>query len=187
MACPKLSDTEVVATFYDEAKQIVPALIKSYSRQRKQLEKVIGKELTDISTASDVEFFHYYWTLWLMLTKGKELEDVDKHLARLYRLRNILEGKPKPKGALPDGAIEAARAYPIEDIVSTEFRRSGNNLLGLCPFTEERTPSFYIYRDRNYGCCFGACGFRGDSIEFYMQLHEVDFKTAVSALSGGMI
>ena len=182
-----LTEAEEVTLFHDELVTILPRLIQSYSKQRKQLEKVIARELTDISTASNDEVYRYYWTLWLMLTKGQELEEIDKHLARLHRFKNIHEGKPKPKGALPDGAIEAARAYPIEDIVKVEFRRSGNNLLGLCIFSDERTPSFYIYRDRNYACCFGACGFRGDSIELYMKLHGLDFKNAVLDLSGGRV
>lgn len=123
-----------------------------------------------------------------MLTTGTELEEVNKKLSRLYRLQNIIDGKPAPKGALADGAIEAARDFPCQDIVEAQCKRSGKNLSCKCPFTpDERTPSFYIYTETNYAVCFGQCGFKGDSIKLYMQLHGVDFKSAVLALSGGRL
>lgn len=179
----KLSDAELLAIF-PEAKQITKSLIKELRGKQQRLEKEIGDELTEIYAASDDEIYHYYWTLWLMLTLGAELEEVNKKLSRLYRLRNIIDGKPAPKGALPDGAIEAARDFPIQDMVDMQFKRSGQNFVCLCPLHEERTPSCYVYTKQNFAVCYG-CNFKGDSIKLYMQLHGVDFKNAVMALSGG--
>ncbi len=178
----KLSGVELIAVF-PEAKHIVPALIKELYAKRKALVLYIGKRLAEIKAASIDEVFRYFWRLWLMLNEGEELQELDNKLARLYRLQNIIDGKPTPKGALPEGAIEAAHDYPIQDLFDTNFRRSGNNLVGLCPFHDERTPSFYIFVKQNRAHCFG-CNKSLDVIDAYMELNECSFKAAVTALAG---
>lgn len=62
------------------------------------------------------------------------------------------------------------------------LKEKGNTLVGLCPFHEERTPSFTIYKESNSYFCFG-CGAGGTVIDFYMQLHDVDFKTAIKEMN----
>lgn len=53
----------------------------------------------------------------------------------------------------------------IEDIVSTyvSLRKRGNTSVGLCPFHNEKTPSFTVYNDTQSFYCFG-CGAGGDAI-----------------------
>ncbi len=51
-----------------------------------------------------------------------------------------------------------------------QLRKRGNDLVGLCPFHGEKTPSFHVHPDRGFFKCFG-CGQSGDAIKF-MQLHE---------------
>lgn len=46
-----------------------------------------------------------------------------------------------------------------------ELRRAGKNLVTLCPFHQERTPSFTVSREKNIFYCFG-CGAGGDTIKF---------------------
>jgi hypothetical protein len=181
----KLTDTELLATF-PQAKQIVPALINGLTSKRKVLVTSIGDELALINAQSEDEVFIYFWTLWLMLNEGEELQAVDVKLARLYRLQNVIDGKPLPKGKLSDEAIDTARNYPIQDLFDIEFRRSGNRLVGLCPFHTEKSPSFYVFLKQNNAHCFG-CQKSTDSIGAYMELHDCDFKTAVTALAGGTL
>ena len=65
------------------------------------------------------------------------------------------------------------------------LRRRGNLYVGLCPFHNEKTPSFYVYPNRRYHC-FG-CGANGDCISFVRAIDGVDFKEAATRLGAGTI
>ncbi|MCB1119599.1 MAG: DNA primase [Chlamydiia bacterium] len=63
-----------------------------------------------------------------------------------------------------------------------EMRRSGAVYKGLCPFHDEKTPSFNVQRgDRHYHC-FG-CGAHGDAIQFLMHFQKLSFVDAVEHLA----
>ena len=175
---PKLTDTELLAIF-PEAIQIILALIKELTIQRKLLIKYIAKALQDINTESEDEIYRYFWRRWLSLNEGAELQEVERKLARLRRLQNIIDGKPAPKGMLPDDMIEAARAVPITDIIGEPVRRN----LCLCPMHEDHSPSMRVYTEQNRAWCY-VCDNGGDSIQLYMLITGSDFKTAVKELAG---
>lgn len=65
---------------------------------------------------------------------------------------------------------------------TTELRQSGERFIGLCPFHDERTPSFHVVPDRGFFHCFG-CGIHGDAFEFIMQSESVGFREAVNRLA----
>ena len=175
---PKLTDTELLAIF-PEAIQIILALIKELTIQRKLLIKYIAKALQDINTESEDEIYRYFWRRWLSLNEGAELQEVERKLARLRRLQNIIDGKPAPKGMLPDDMIEAARAVPITDIIGEPVRRN----LCLCPMHEDHSPSMRVYTEQNRAWCY-VCDNGGDSIQLYLLITGSDFKTAVKELAG---
>lgn len=77
--------------------------------------------------------------------------------------------------------IETAR---IEDVVGdfVSLRRRGQNLLGLCPFHNEKTPSFNVNPARNIFKCFG-CGQAGDPVKFLMELEQLAFPDAIKWLA----
>ena len=83
-------------------------------------------------------------------------------------------------GKITDVDIERAREYPIESLYDGELRRSARKQTGLCPFHDERTPSFYIHEDNRWSC-FG-CNSHGDAIDYYMRLHGVDFISAIKSM-----
>ena len=60
-------------------------------------------------------------------------------------------------------------------------RPAGRNMLALCPFHTESTPSFTIYED-DHAHCFG-CGWHGDVITFVMELDRLRFREAVEKLA----
>ena len=62
------------------------------------------------------------------------------------------------------------------------LRKRGNDLVGLCPFHAEKTPSFHVHPDRGFFKCFG-CGAGGDVITFVQKLENVAFGEAVRALA----
>jgi DNA primase len=64
----------------------------------------------------------------------------------------------------------------------TKLRKAGRSWKGLCPFHNERTPSFTVDRDKGLYHCFG-CGVGGDVIHFVRQIDRLDFPEAVEALA----
>jgi hypothetical protein len=73
-------------------------------------------------------------------------------------------------------------AAPLPDIVREylPLRKQGKDLVGMCPFHKEYTPSFTVHRD--YFKCFG-CGQSGDIFTFIQHMQRVDFPTAVRQLA----
>jgi len=61
------------------------------------------------------------------------------------------------------------------------LRKSGNRYKALCPFHNEKTPSFYASENGMFHC-FG-CGVGGDVIKFVMQMEKLDFKECIQLLS----
>ncbi len=72
----------------------------------------------------------------------------------------------------------------ISDIASSymQLKRRGRNLVGLCPFHGEKTPSFNIYSENGSFYCFG-CGVGGDVITFIMKIENLDYMEAVKFLA----
>jgi DNA primase len=62
------------------------------------------------------------------------------------------------------------------------LRKRGNDLVGLCPFHSEKTPSFHVHPDKGFFKCFG-CGAGGDVITFLSKLENLSFQDAVRALA----
>jgi len=84
-----------------------------------------------------------------------------------------------------DGSLEAFKArLPLGEIVARHVRltRRGRELVGLCPFHEEKTPSFTVVEDKGFYHCFG-CGAHGTAVDFVMNLEGVGFSEAISRLA----
>ena len=73
--------------------------------------------------------------------------------------------------------LEAAR---IEEVIGefVSLKRRGSNLLGLCPFHQEKTPSFIVSPSKGIFKCFG-CGKAGDSAKFIMDHEHVSYPEAL--------
>src|SRR5688500_9600016 len=63
--------------------------------------------------------------------------------------------------------------------------KSGDNLLGLCPFHDDREPSLVITPDKNLWHCLGACQTGGSVIDWVMKAEGASFRHAVELLRGG--
>jgi DNA primase len=75
-------------------------------------------------------------------------------------------------------------AVDMADLVGskTDLRRVGSRLTGLCPFHDERTPSFSVNVEDKLFYCFG-CHAKGDAIGFVEQTEGLDFREAVEFLA----
>jgi len=79
---------------------------------------------------------------------------------------------------------EVRSAADIVEVVSehTRLKKAGRSWKGLCPFHNERTPSFTVDREKGLYHCFG-CGAGGDVIHFVRQIDRLDFPEAIEALA----
>jgi len=92
---------------------------------------------------------------------------------------------PPGAGFFTDATLERVReAADIVEVISahTDLRRSGERFTGLCPFHEERTPSFSVNAREGFYHCFG-CGVGGDVITFVREKDGLSFPEAVEALA----
>lgn len=86
---------------------------------------------------------------------------------------------------LSDSFLEELRSrVDIESVISpyVSLRRRGKNLVGLCPFHNEKTPSFTVYPENDSFYCFG-CGVGGDVITFVRRIENLDYLEAVKMLA----
>ena len=86
---------------------------------------------------------------------------------------------------LPEAFLQELKMRSdITDVVSSyvSLRRSGRNLVGLCPFHNEKTPSFNVYPENGSFYCFG-CGVGGDVITFVRRIENLDYMEAVRFLA----
>jgi DNA primase len=85
---------------------------------------------------------------------------------------------------IKDASVEAVKnAADIVVLVEarTRLRKVGGRYTGLCPFHQEKTPSFSVSPDRGTYHCFG-CGVGGDAISFVQETEGVDFVGAIEWL-----
>src|SRR6476469_3649014 len=88
-------------------------------------------------------------------------------------------------GTIPSQNIEQiAAANDIVEVIGSYFplRRAGSTFKALCPFHQEKTPSFTVSPQRQTFHCFG-CGVGGSVFRFVMDYEHLDFLAAVHKLT----
>lgn len=81
-------------------------------------------------------------------------------------------------------ADELRRTVAVSDVVGrfVQLKREGPELVGLCPFHEERTPSFKVNDAKGVWTCFG-CQKSGGVFDFVMRREAIDFRAAVDLVA----
>src|SRR6187431_859969 len=79
---------------------------------------------------------------------------------------------------------EIIGAAHIEDVIGTyiSLKKRGSGLQGLCPFHNEKTPSFNVSPSKGIYKCFG-CGKAGNSVNFIMEYEHLDYINALKFLA----
>jgi DNA primase len=131
----------------------------------------------------------------------REAGDVTDFFVRLGRSREdflklLQEAKPAPLEPEIPGFVPKTRggdsrervqriksANPIVQIIAqyVQLRPSGSNLVGLCPFHEDKIPSFTVYQATGTFHCYG-CGKHGDVISFVGWIEHLNFGQVLDAL-----
>ncbi|MBU1094671.1 MAG: DNA primase [Firmicutes bacterium] len=80
--------------------------------------------------------------------------------------------------------LEINEKTPIVDLVSefVSLAKKGKNYMGLCPFHQEKTPSFSVSPEKNIAKCM-SCGEGGSPINFYRKIKNISFEEAASILA----
>lgn len=88
-------------------------------------------------------------------------------------------------GFTPDFLDEIRNRLPVSDVVGRKVRltRKGREHTGLCPFHNEKTPSFTVNDEKGFYHCFG-CGAHGDVINFTLETEGLSFPETVERLAG---
>lgn len=159
----------------DLCRKKIRELSFDYAKAKTAYQKVINATRSKHFDAWSEEFC----LLFLEHTFGKDITFFKKQIDRLSLLYlTATDRLPKPKNGITDAQIQQAREYPINQLYSGRLRKVGRRFTGLCPFHEERTPSFVIY-DNNSFHCFGCQTHGNNAIDFLMKLENIEFKEAI--------
>lgn len=88
-------------------------------------------------------------------------------------------------GKIPQHFIDDLLArIDIVDIIASrvKLKRAGHNHMGLCPFHNEKSPSFSVNQNKQFYHCFG-CGVGGDAIKFLTDYEHMEFVQAIEELA----
>ncbi len=171
---------------YEEARGVLEPLITQLLNQRAECNHEYAKLCRSIFKRRGLSMDDAEIVIDLLWCSSGMSMDINqkKRLDELLKYWKVNESKradrtfPKRDRSI---LLGRAKAVPIEQLYEGTLRNSGFRQTGLCPFHDERTPSFYIYSETNTFHCFG-CSAHGDSISFYMKLNNCDFNQALAVL-----
>ena len=171
--------------FADSLKSFIPEKLEEALAAQRQLEELREKRIKLIK-----EHIHpkdYYFFNELEAATFQEYFYISRWITYWLDLWDLIHGisaEPHKKGWNTEETIQRAKEYPFQDLYQGKLRKSGNRYIGLCPFHDEKHPSFFIFPENRWRC-FGACAEGGDSINFAMKSLNLGFVEAVKELAYG--
>lgn len=117
------------------------------------------------------EWFTFWW-------EEKQLLLAKRIKAFQWRLGDFALSDGK---SISSNDIDRARGVDIRTYFIGKLRTSSKNSTGLCPFHQEKNPSFSIYDEGRRFKCF-SCGAGGDTIDFVQRSHCIGFIEAIKLI-----
>ena len=176
---PKVEEDQ--EAFADAIKEIVPDKLKLLIDRQDYLTRRREERLKNVIVDNPViEYLQVYdieheYAEYLVIQKWM------RYWMRLLQKVDI-SVEIAEKDGISQEDIDKAREVPIEDLYDGRLR-GVTRLAGVCPFHEEKTPSFTIFTNDNNFYCFG-CNAHGDVIDYVMKLNKINFIEAIKQLNG---
>lgn len=165
---------DILETF-PQAKSTIKRLIKENEKFLEEAQEYQNEVRGFLASRVPIYDIGICTTLVVTVTYGGKIKEAEENLSRLRRLLYLYE-PPKPtKDGITDADIARAKEVPIRNLVEVRMNTA------RCPFHNEKTGSFHIYKD-NHAYCFG-CHKRADAIDVAMQIQELTFIEAVKWLN----
>ena len=172
-----IKDFKTEMLMSDIGQELIDAKISYISQTNTNLSSQIKKLESGFQQMEDKDYEG-----WL-IKMSKEFSNYNS-IVKKYRSNKIsiayLQGKyDNDKTIITDDMIHSAKKVKFNKLLKLEV--VGSRERCLCPFHNEKTPSFYIYPDTNRGYCHG-CGRSVDTIQYLVEIEKMDFNQAVLTL-----
>lgn len=179
---PRFTDKELLGIF-PEAKGVIPLKIMDRERELGYVINTIKRKLSIVHRKSAPEN-QWFWREVVKQLDGRKMEEIQRHLLRLRRQFAVVQNKGFRKGTITQEDIQQALTVSLVDIAAQriKLRKTGKTFVGLCPFHNEKTPSFHIYHANNSFYCYG-CQKGGNVITFVRELEGFSFREAIKYLT----
>lgn len=180
----KLPDTK---GFEDGLTDCIPPKLKLLLDRTTFLKEKKESELKSVASRTKKDSLEEYFWVNLAFYEFSEYYVIQKWLNYWLQLWYVVNPDSVPLkvithiNSISEEDKQRARQNPIQNFYIGMLRPNGSRLIGLCPFHEEKTPSFNIYIETNTYHCFG-CQAHGDSISFIQKTKNLSFPEAVRYL-----
>jgi len=149
-----------LAQFFPDCREMVGALIYELDGELKFYDEWISKE-----------------------PFNENFKKVDSRYVRVQELKKFMK-LTKPRVFSQQLDVQRAKSVPIRDLYDFNVSRETSKMIyAKCPFHDQKTGSFTIYKDSNSWFCY-SCNVGGDSISFLQKLKGISFVQAVKELEG---
>lgn len=163
------------------ARKKIQALDKCYKEKEPELKERLTEVIEKIHMSDDPkldkEYAPQFWSLWIYELPLQKIADKRKYFEKIIKA-DLWNHPPEnyDKDSIQERDIAVAKEYPLEHFVEGK-RRDG---FAPCPFHQEKTPSFKIYKDNHFHCY--GCNEHGDVIDLIMKMRNIEFISAVKFL-----
>jgi DNA primase len=165
--------------FSEEVKENDPEFVKS--RRLKFLKDEIEKLEKAIKVIFEAFKKNGFSFVGDVILKVNDYSERKKKLKRFQFEHYNIEFSNELVLTISEEDVEMARSADCSQFVKVE-KRVGGKSWSLCPFHNEKTPSFCSYEDEKGFFCYG-CGVGGDAITLVRKLHGLEFKDAVKFIN----
>lgn len=175
----KISNKELLEIFCPE-KKMLRFKIKEWQENCDEMKSEVKRVLKVFKEKSEKDL--WFAEIYINKLIYPNLLKAQRHIYRLKSLMTVSRNKKSRINNFNE-QLEIARNYPIEILAQSklDLKSAGKNFISLCPFHQEKTPSFFIYPEHNNYHCYG-CGAHGDQINLLMALEGIPFVEAVKML-----